>query len=201
MTDIFVSKDLPPASALKSSTKHPVGLFTSFCINPQGVSFHDQDPNEQILLFLRKHFATNIPWLFFSFMLLTLPFLFPFVSVFLPLPSSITSSIFLYILFYYLLVLTYIFIKFITWFYTVSMVTNKRVVDIDYSDLVYHNVAATKLTQLEDVDYTQLGFLRSLFNYGDVFVQTAGEKPNFDFLAVPQPARVARIVVELIGAT
>jgi hypothetical protein len=41
------------------------------------------------------------------------------------------------------------------------------------------------------------GAIRTIFNYGDVLVQTAGEVPNFDFLAVPNPDKVVKVLQEL----
>lgn len=181
---------------------HPVGIFTSFCPNPDGVVFQSQEKDEIILLFLRRHFITNLPWILISSFFIALPLLFIlFPSVLYdPFFSSFSHlSILFLIICYYLVVITYIFIKFITWFYNISLVTNKRVVDIDFSNLVYHNVSATKVQQIEDVTYLQVGFIHSLFNYGDMFIQTAGESENFDFLAIPNPAKAEEIILSLIG--
>ena len=42
------------------------------------------------------------------------------------------------------------------------------------------------------------GVARTIFNYGDVFIQTAAEVSEFDFLAVPNPDKVAKIIEDLI---
>ena len=42
------------------------------------------------------------------------------------------------------------------------------------------------------------GVIRTIFNYGDVYIQTAAEVPTFQFLAVPKPDRVARVLQDLI---
>jgi hypothetical protein len=41
------------------------------------------------------------------------------------------------------------------------------------------------------------GVVRTMFDYGDVFVQTAGEVPRIEFEAVPHPDKVAKILREL----
>lgn len=176
----------------------------SFLVKPYWVSFQNQDDDENILLFLRPHVITTLPWLFLSFVLFLIPvliaYIYPLISgtIFTIsfLPENFTIIL---LLFYYLLVFNYFFVNFITWFFSISIVTQKRIVDIDYSDLVYHDVAVTKLDLVEDVNYTQTGFIRSFFNYGDVFVQTAGEKLHFDLLAVPKPAKAVDIIQNLIG--
>lgn len=203
MPDVFVpeSTNQPAASYAPPHPPH-AHPFATFCRNPDGVHFQNQEEDENILLFLRKHFITNVPWIFIAFFLSLIPFIF-FSSAFRSFINTVFSLsdglIFILIAFYYLIVFNYILINFITWFYNVSLVTNKRIVDIDFSDLVYHDVAVTRLTLVEDVNYTQVGFIRTLFNYGDAFVQTAGEQRHFDFLAVPSPSKAVDIIQTLIG--
>lgn len=183
---------------------HPVGFLSSFIEHPGGISFQDQENGEVVLLFLRRHFITNLSWIIPSLLLLLAPAL---VALFFALfgqelfePFSFPPQyIFIFLLFYYLVIFGFIFVSFISWFYNVGLVTKRRIVDIDYSDVVYRNVAMTRLMLIEDVNYTQTGFIRSLFNYGDVRVQTAGNNPNFEFMAVPQPAKATHIIEDLLG--
>jgi len=41
------------------------------------------------------------------------------------------------------------------------------------------------------------GFIRSMFQYGDVFVTTASEKPTIEALGVPWPHKVVDIISRL----
>jgi hypothetical protein len=218
MVDIFIAPKKNKASSLligehkeKIKKSHSVSakstpfgekvkLLTSFKLKPQGISFRDQADNEEIFLFLRKHLITNVPWIITVFILNILP-IFGFVlfnNSFIPFTLPL-SYIFVLMAFYYLTIISFAFISFLNWFYNTSLVTDRRIVDIDFSDIIYHNVAITKLDLIEDVDYIQSGFIRSFFNYGDVFIQTAGEKMNFDFLAVPHPEKVIDVIQNLMG--
>lgn len=191
---------------INRSSSHPhvhgekVKFLSSFKIKPQGISFRDQAEDEEIFLFLRRHFITNVPWLITTFILVTLPLfgLIIYDSSLFPFKVPLGYTLIL-VLFYYLIVASFAFLSFLNWFYNTSLVTDKRVVDIDFSDIIYHDIAITKLDLIEDVDYVQTGFIRSFFNYGDVFIQTAGEKLNFDFLAVPHPEKVIDVVQNLMG--
>lgn len=183
-----------------SPSEHHLHMLASFCQDPVGFTFQTQEADETILLFLRRHFITNIPWIFTTILLALVPFVFGIFFPMLPFFSLIPSRyIFILELFYLLIVFAYAFIGFITWFYNVSIVTQKRIIDIDFSDVVYKNVAETKLDLVQDVDYTQIGVIQSIFNFGDVIVHTAGDNPHFDFLEVPRPADVTRIIENLIG--
>ena len=205
MPDIFVAKNNKEANDQKLKTESYSGhahMFASFCPNPVGVSFRDQKEGEDILLFLRRHFVTNIPWIFISLVLALLPLIFFAANLRFSIfdLSNITfSSIALTLILYYLIVFAFIFVNFITWYYNVSLVTNKRIVDIDFSGLLYKNVAETTLSLVQDVSFTQVGTIASFFDYGDVNIQTAGTLDNFDFTSVPQPQRVVQIVGDLIG--
>lgn len=195
------SKTIPSVTTKPDNQEHHMHAFAAFCQDPVGFTFQTQEADEQVLLFLRKHFITNVPWIILSLIFLTLP---PLVSPLFSnpdLPFGMLPTRFYTILglFYYLVVFGYIFANFITWSYNISLVTQKRVMDIDFQDIIYTNVAETKIDLVQDVDYTQIGVFQSIFNFGDVFVHTSGNNPNFDFIQVPQPARATNIIEDLIG--
>ena len=207
MNDIFVApkrenpKEKPAISFQNDSSD--MNTFSSFCQNPKGVRFQTQKPNETIILFLRSHFVTNVSWIITSLILITLPiiiltFLPNFGIDFLSSPTAVRFTT-IYVLFYYLMVSSYVFISFLHWFYNVFIISSERVVDIDYSDIVIHNIAITNLSHIEDVNYTQSGFVPTLLNYGNVFVQTAGNERNFEALSVPKPREVTHIIGDLLG--
>lgn len=211
MTDIFIhtqtqknivnsDRSVKPQTIDIPSSKP--GMFSSFSLKPLSVSFQNQEEEEEILLFLRPHFITNLFWITTTLFLIFVPFAVYYFSSYLNqfiLISLPDRYIILITSFYYLFVLGYILVNFMAWFYNIFIVTQIRVVDIDYSDIVYHNVAMTKLDLAQDVDYTQSGFIRSFFNYGDIVMRTAGKNAIFDALAVPNPAQVTKTIEDLIG--
>ena len=98
---------------------------------------------------------------------------------------------------WYLITTAFLLENFLTWFFNVNIITDERIIDIDFFNLIYKQVSDTNIDKIQDVTYTMGGVARTLFNYGDVFVQTAAEVPNFDFLAVPNPDKVAKILQDL----
>lgn len=189
---------IPLAPTLRQPKYTRMHIFTSYCELPPNITFENQEEDENILILLRRSFITNIGWLIFSFILALIPF---FLTQFLPtiLLKIPFHYVLMGILFYFLLVLSYIFVSFITWYFNINLITNKRIVDIDFEELVYKNVAETKLSLVQDVSYTQVGAIRTLTDYGDVLIQTAGAIDNFDLTAVPKPERVVNVVEDLIG--
>lgn len=104
-----------------------------------------------------------------------------------------------YAVFYYLIVFSYILINFLTWFYNIFIVTADRIIDIRYSDIVIHNVSETNLHHIEDVRYSQSGVIPTLFNYGNLYAQTAGTTENFEARSIPKPKEATDVIASLIG--
>lgn len=176
---------------------HPLAAFL---VKPRDVRFEAQEKNEEILLLLRRHPITNLPWiLFFLALLLVPPIFLPLLislEIIPPLPASLRLII---TLFWYLGSFGFFLVNFLLWYFNVNLVTNKRIIDIDFLYLLYKETTATRLTQVEDVTYKMGGIIRTIFDFGDVFVHTAGPEQNIEFLGVPNPAEVVKTIVELMG--
>lgn len=204
----FILNGPDPDGTLSSA--HPVKpkhhhknphFYSSFIHYPKNITFSDQEENEEIILFIRRHFITNVPWIVGAFVLAILPFtVFPFVISFFPFSMPDAQTVLLFLLFYYLGILGYILLKFTLWYFHVGIVTNIRVRDIDIHGILYKDISEAKNEFIQDVSYTQIGFIRSLFNYGEVFIQTAGTKPNIEFDKAPRPSEIARVIGDLLGS-
>lgn len=178
-----------------------VHAFSAFVEFPKNISFENQETNEHILLFVRKHFITNLPWIITTFFAALIPLL--FIPFFQPVLTSVGLEIpgpyvLVILLFYYLILGSYGFLTYILWFYNSGIVTNMRVVDIDLTDITHKNVAATAVIDIVDVEYSQKGFLQSFVDFGNVHMQTEGLKANFEFLQIPHPGKSADIINDLL---
>lgn len=203
MTDIFVAPKNGKKAMVHDNIEPHMDTLSSFCHNPKGVSFQTQKEKESIILFLRSHLITNLSWIIFAIILICLPLAIisftPLFKIdFLSTPAANRFTI-IFTLLYYLLVFSYVFVSFLHWFYNVFIVTSERIVDIDYSDIVVHNIAVTSLSHVQDVNYAQSGFISTFFNYGNLFVQTAGTEMNFEALSVPKPREATHIIGDLTG--
>lgn len=181
-------------------TGNSIHLLTSFCEHPKDIRFENQEEHEHVHLFMRRHIITNLRWTLTTLLLILLPLLLPlFLQVLGPALITIpTRFIVFFLLFYYLILFGYGFVHFITWFYNVGIVTQMRIVDIDISHITHKNIAAVSINDVVDVTYIQHGLIHNLLDYGDIQLQTEGMKPNFEFHAVPKPAKVADIISDLI---
>lgn len=168
--------------------------LASFVARPLGVRFETQESEEEIILLLRKHWITNVRWLFLAAVLLLAPVSLKFLPLLPSLP--VRFQVFALIL-WYLLVIAFILEQFLTWFFNVNIITDERLIDIDFYNLLYKQVTEAKIDKIQDITMRMGGAIRTLFNFGDVLVQTAGAEPNLEFEAVPKPDRVVRALQEL----
>ena len=163
----------------------------AFAIYPKHITFETQDIQEEIILLLRRHFFTNLNWIFISLIMIAIPSLLVYFPILDLLPASF--QLFTLII-WYVLVLIYILENFLSWYFNVYIITDERLIDVDFYSLIYKRISEAKIDNIEDVTYSQGGFAQSILNYGTVTIQTAGEKPEFDFEYVPEPARVAKVL-------
>lgn len=201
MPDVFISKKskIVPANPVHPGNReklpgHKHNPFSSFCYYPHGVGFINQNPDEIVILLVRRHFLTNLGWLLIVVGMSLAPLIlrhFPLLT-FLPLTFQTIA-----IGAWYLVAMAIFIEGFLSWFYSVNIVTNKRVVDVDFFNLIYREITDAEIEVIQDVTVKIGSVVRTIFNYGDVDVETAGEKPNIEFQSVPQPDRIVRILSEL----
>ena len=194
MPDVFVSSKKEKKALYKDLPMQERYPLASFLMVPYGINFETRESEEKVILFLRKHFITNIPWIFTGFIMLLTPTVVMSLSILESVPFNFR---FIFIMIWYLITTAYILESFLTWFFNVYIVTDERIVDIDFYNLIYKEVSDANIDKIQDVTYKMGGVIRTLFNYGDVMIQTASEIPNFDFLAVPYPDKVAKVLQDL----
>lgn len=213
MPDIFTSppnKNTTPnhQTNIQSNTPHKKvpcapGMLSALVHHPQKISFSQQEADEEIILFMRRHFITNLPWIAATIIALIAPLFITFISQLLDFSIiSLSSNLsIILMLLYYLLVLGFALFNFADWFYNIGIASNKRLFDLDFQYLSHIDVALTQLPEIEDVVYRQKGFFASIFHYGDVVAHTVTGKEDFLFEKVPNPDKIVDIISKSIADT
>ncbi len=197
MPDIFVAEhkhEHLQEQNHENEKGHNHNPFTSFCYYPHGVGFMNQEPDEEIVLLVRRHLLTNLGWL----LLVVLMFLAPTLLATFPILSFLPFNFQqIALLTWYLLALAIGIQGFLSWFFSVNIITNKRIIDVDFENLIYRKVTDAEIGKVEDATVRMGSVVRTLFDYGDVLIQTAAEVPEIEFEAVPHPDRIDRILSDL----
>jgi membrane protein YdbS with pleckstrin-like domain len=179
-------------SFLSSIVKNNNFSFKSF---PRGLKFYGKESNEEIILVIRAHWIVLAFQVFIAVIILSLPL---FVSLIF---SSFGLNSFFEISLYissFVIATTIITDGYVKWFYNVSIITNERIVDLDFVNVMSHSMSEAQLDRIEDVTHKQIGALGSLFDIGSVYVQTAGAKSEIEFHNIPRPRDVQDILVDLL---
>jgi hypothetical protein len=169
--------------------------FHAFAPKPESIFFDSQHSEEKVILLLRQHPMTQVKWACLALFMCLVPFLvgsLPFVS--LVSGRFVTAAL----VGWYSLVFSFILESFLMWFFNVYIVTDERVIDVDFISLVYKNISSAKIENIEDITAQTGGALRSVFDYGTVKIQTAGTQEEFEFEDVPYPNKVTALLNELL---
>lgn len=168
-------------------------LFHSFEIKPD-IRFDSQGEEEKILLLLRGHPVTQIPWIINGCILLFLLGLLNFVfGAYLNTSQTLFLNLFVIIV-----VIAYYWFNFLMWYFNVGIITTDQVVDVDFGSILYKEVTTADLKKVEDITAKSGGFLASIFDYGNLFIQTAGTEANVEFINIPHASRVAKLLSDII---
>jgi membrane protein YdbS with pleckstrin-like domain len=168
------------------------GFFGALAFNPN-VRFDVQHDGETVLLLIRSHPITQIPWIINSLGLLLILVLLDFLII-----GYVSPAQFLFVnVFIALLIFAYAWLNFLLWFFRVGLVTNERIVDIDFKSILYKEESIAKVSNIEEITAKSAGYISSLFNFGNVFVQTAGSDINIEFHNAPDPNSIVKFLNEL----
>lgn len=147
-------------------------------------------PDEKIIAVFRQYGGTYSFSVFIAFILLVLPFF-----LLTPLFSRgffgvIGFCLLLAIAFYYSLR------KAFKWYYNMCVLTDRRIIDVDQRGFLERVVSEVLFTKIQDVSYRVKGFFPTIFHYGTVIVQTAGNSTNVELRAMKNPERIADLINE-----
>ncbi|HCM82474.1 MAG: hypothetical protein UV63_C0019G0012 [Microgenomates group bacterium GW2011_GWC1_43_11] len=173
--------------------------FTAYVMNPKDIRFETQGTDEEVILFLRQHIIVLIPPFILGIIFFFMPFiLFPMLVRFLQSPIEIPSGyVVVGTIFWYVATFGYLLTTFLHWHFNIFIVTNHRIIDIDFLFLLYRKFAEAKIEKIQDISFRTGGIMATVFDYGDVLIQTASELPNFVFEKVPRPSEVVHVISDL----
>lgn len=82
------------------------------------------------------------------------------------------------------------FIVYTNYYLDVWIVTNKRLIDVEQKGLFTREISTVRIENIQDAISGVDGILQTMFNYGKVYVQTAGAEREFVIYDVKNPKEV-----------
>jgi hypothetical protein len=98
---------------------------------------------------------------------------------------------------YYLSIWLFFFTQIVNFYLDVSIITDRRVIDVHQVGLFNCSISELELARVQDVTSDVNGLFGTLFDYGKITVQSAGEQEHFIFDQIPHPHRARAIILEL----
>jgi hypothetical protein len=158
-------------------------------------------PNEKVIMFMRRNWTTPFGIFIFMFFSLAIP-LVGFVIFYDQINNWLTTPfighvLILVITAYILAIWLFTFLEFTDYYLDVWIVTTERIINIEQKGLFTRVASELHLSMVEDTTSEVKGIIHTFLNYGNVFIQTAGERTRFIFKDVPNPEMVKERVVKL----
>ncbi|MBP6975746.1 MAG: PH domain-containing protein, partial [Candidatus Moranbacteria bacterium] len=91
----------------------------------------------------------------------------------------------------------YVFLIWVDYYFDVWIITNERIVNIEQKGLFNREVSELQFSRIQDVTSVVDGFIPTILNFGDVYVQTAAEEERFVFRQIPDPYTIKDMVMQL----
>lgn len=148
-------------------------------------------PGEHVIAVIREDVVPYIGWILLVFVWIAVPFflMFPLFR-----EGALGVAIFL------LLLLSGVIVgarKWYAWQRTVFVITDRRIIDIAQHGFFERIVSEVALEDVEDVAFRIKGAAATMFRYGLLTVQTAGNAADLEFRRVRRPAHFHNLIHDL----
>ncbi len=138
---------------------------------------------------------------FLFFALGFLPLIFFFVDTATLFAVEIDSAVLLLAgLVYYLYIALFLLYAFFDYYLDIWIITDHELIHAEQLSLFNRTSAKQELSRVQDVEVKVKGLFQTIFNYGDIFVQTAGTQERITFQQVPRPHAVADLIMKRVHA-
>jgi len=157
--------------------------------------------NEKILVKIRKHWMIILKDIVIFGSIVIIPIIIYIIFVILPFPNPfvIEGNVgFLWVFIISLWTLLFWILFFVAWtdyYLDILIVTNERVFDIEQIGLFNRNSATFRLDRIQDVSVDVIGILPTLFRFGHIHIQTAGEHREFVAQFIPHPYKIKELIM------
>ncbi len=162
----------------------------------------NQRPDEHMILFLRRHWFALLSIVTAFILLIGIPLalVMYFKEIVVDwLINPVIGPLFLILASMYVLsIWLFAFLEFTDYYLDTWIITNERIISIEQEGLFNRTASELDLAAVQDTTAEIRGILQTVFTYGQVYVQTAGEKGRFHFKNIDNPERVKELVTRLV---
>ncbi len=166
--------------------------------------FTGQRENEEVIEVIHRHWLNILVNFFFVFFLTSLILgSMIIVPSFFPTLLGENTAVFFYFIedTFFIFIWIFSFLIWIDYYFDVWIITNERIVNIEQKGLFNRYISELNFRNIQDVATVVEGIIPTMFNFGEVSVQTAAEQERFLFHMVPDPYRIKDVIMKLSEQT
>jgi len=158
-------------------------------------------PGENVIKIVRRGFFVFFKRLVFLLLLAVIPLAVAY-AIILGSPEILYDPIIFPLLTlgasgYYLFVWLFFFFNFIDYYLNVFALTNERIIDIKQEGFFARTISEQRLSRVQDVTSEVDGLFPTIFKYGNILVQTAGEQEQVYFKDIAHPDEIRDLVIKV----
>ena len=157
--------------------------------------FPSQRPYEKLEFILRRHWLILAKeFVIFGVLLLIGIGVYYMAGEYFGDVSEVANFIFTV---YVLIVWQFFFVSIVDYYLDTWIVSDHRIIDIHQTGFFKRDVSELRYSKIQDVSVKVNGFIPTIFNYGDLVIQTAGAMQEFHFQQIPKPNLVRDRILHL----
>jgi len=161
-------------------------------------SFEGIRANEKVDIFLYSHWLIPLLKLVYYVLLSVVP-LIPILFFAREIVEYEIISLVLFTLIgYYMFLWSLMFYELMIYLLDTWIVTNERILDINQTSFFIRTTAELDLSRVQDISVRTSGFIQTIFDFGDVEVQSAGAVNKFLFRQIAHPQMVKDKIMKLV---
>lgn len=163
-------------------------------------TFEGKRDSEIVEIFLYSHWIViTLKAIFYAFLALLplIPFLIFSTQILL---YDLLGIALFFLIAYYMILWSMFFYEVMIYLLDTWIVTNERILDIEQKGFFYRTVSELDLSRVQDISVKTSGLIQTIFDYGDIEIQSAGALNKFKFSQVGHPNiikdRIMKLVIE-----
>jgi len=153
-------------------------------------------PQEETITVIRRHWINIAGPIIGCSLLALVPLVLPlttYLPQFIGVELALPLITFLTICFW-MVILAFFLVAWVDYYFDTWIITTERVLDVNQVHLFRREIAEYSIGRIQNVSVRIPTIVATLLNYGNVEVETAGEK-SFDITAIPKPEQVKELLV------
>jgi hypothetical protein len=166
-------------------------------IFPPNVRFDRKEKDEEIIMITRKHWVAYFTHILLAFFIPLLPIVLLVISSNSEIYGKSTVYLGLFVA-SVVISINIIVTAIVQWYYNISIITDKRILCLKVNSIFQHSYTEILWRKIQDVSHDSIGVLSSIFDIGNVYLDTAGEGIDLTLKFVPKPRDVQEVINNLV---